>query len=61
MYRLLAFQRENVKKNTEWILRIVNFSEALLRENSEAVCYNYQIIEKLAIELIESQFIELQN
>lgn len=58
MYRLLAFQRENVKKNREWILRIV---KALLRENSEAVCYNYQMIEKLAIELIESQFIELQN
>ena len=37
------------------------FSEAILRENSEAVCYNYQMIEKLAIELFESQFIELQN
>lgn len=61
MYRLLALQRENVERNREWILRMVNFSEAILRENSEAVCYNYQMIEKLAIELIESQFIKLQN
>lgn len=27
-------------------------------ERIQAVCYNYQMIEKLAIELIESQFIQ---